>query len=316
MKKQMMRGLLAVCLALVCTVWASALPNTLIPGGCTIGVKLYTQGLMVTGVEKKSPAKEAGLQKGDVILQVDGETVHSTTELRECLQADRVILTVLRNGKEAEFCVEPEGNQIGAFVRDSVAGIGTVTYYDPDTGTFGALGHGVSSSETELLLPVEAGVVVKSSVAEVKKGKNGAPGELKGKFDVHSILGEVSENLPCGLFGTLTVPVPGKPIPVADSADIETGPATILSNVSGESVQSYSVEILKLYPHANDSGRNILLQVTDPALLNTTGGIVQGMSGSPILQNGRIVGAVTHVLVNDPTRGYGIFIENMLEAAG
>lgn len=315
MKKQLMRMLTVLCLAVACSVSASALPKTLIPGGCTVGVKLYTQGLVVTGFEKKSAAKEAGLKKGDVIIQVDGETVHTAAALRQCLAEDRVILTILRNGKEAEFCVRPKENQIGAYVQDSIAGIGTVTYYDPDTGDFGALGHGVSNVETELLMPVEAGVVVKSSVADVKKGEAGAPGELKGKFDVNAILGEVNVNDTRGIFGKLTAPILGKPIPVAESGEIETGEATILANVSGEEVRSYSVEILKIYPHADDTGRNMLLQITDEELLNSTGGIVQGMSGSPIIQDGKLVGAVTHVLVNDPTRGYGIFIENMLEAA-
>ena len=316
MKKQIIRLLTAVCLALACSISAAALPKTLIPGGCTVGVKLYTQGLVVTGFESRSAAKAAGLKKGDVIIQVDGEAVHTAAALRECLEEEQVILKILRNGREAEFCVRPNGNQIGAYVRDSLAGIGTVTYYDPDTGAFGALGHGVSDSETKMLLPVEAGVVVESSVADVKKGRDGAPGELKGSFDVNTILGKVERNAERGIFGTLDVPIPGTPLPVAEAGEAEPGPAEIWANVDGREVRSYSVEILRIYPHADETGRNLLLEVTDPALLATTGGIVQGMSGSPIIQDGKLVGAVTHVLVNDPTRGYGIFIENMLEAAG
>lgn len=316
MKKQIIRFLTAVCLALACSLSAAALPKTLIPGGCTVGVKLYTQGLVVTGFESRSAAKAAGLKKGDVIIQVDGEAVHTAAALRECLEEEQVILKILRNGREAEFCVRPNGNQIGAYVRDSLAGIGTVTYYDPDTGAFGALGHGVSDSETKMLLPVEAGVVVQSSVADVKKGRDGAPGELKGSFDVSTILGKVERNAERGIFGTLDVPIPGTPLPVAEAGEAEPGPAEIWANVDGQEVRSYSVEILRIYPHADETGRNMLLEVTDPDLLYATGGIVQGMSGSPIIQDGKLVGAVTHVLVNDPTRGYGIFIENMLEAAG
>ena len=315
MKKQIMRMLTTICLAVCCTVSASALPKTLIPGGCTIGVKLYAQGPVVTGFEKRSAAKEAGLKKGDVIIQVDGEAVHTAAALRESLEEEQVILTILRDGKEAEFCVKPKNSQIGAYVQDSVAGIGTVTYYDPNTGEFGALGHGVSHADTGLLVPVEAGVAVKSTVADVVKGESGVPGELKGHFDVNTILGEVAVNDAHGIFGTLSVPVAGTPMPVAEAGEVETGPATILANVTGEQVQSYSVEILKLYPHADDAGRNLLLRVTDPALLQATGGIVQGMSGSPIIQDGKLVGAVTHVLVNSPDTGYGIFIENMLDAA-
>ena len=316
MKKQIIRLLTAVCLALACSISAAALPKTLIPGGCTVGVKLYTQGLVVTGFESRSAAKAAGLKKGDVIIQVDGEAVHTAAALRECLEEEQVILKILRNGREAEFCVRPNGNQIGAYVRDSLAGIGTVTYYDPDTGAFGALGHGVSDSETKMLLPVEAGVVVESSVADVKKGRDGAPGELKGSFDVNTILGKVERNAERGIFGTLDVPIPGTPLPVAEAGEAEPGPAEIWANVDGREVRSYSVEILRIYPHADETGRNLLLEVTDPALLSATGGIVQGMSGSPIIQNGKLLGAVTHVLVNDSAKGYGIFIENMLDAAG
>ena len=277
MKKQIIRLLTAVCLALACSISAAALPKTLIPGGCTVGVKLYTQGLVVTGFESRSAAKAAGLKKGDVIIQVDGEAVHTAAALRECLEEEQVILKILRNGREAEFCVRPNGNQIGAYVRDSLAGIGTVTYYDPDTGAFGALGHGVSDSETKMLLPVEAGVVVQSSVADVKKGRDGAPGELKGSFDVNTILGKVERNAERGIFGTLDVPIPGTPLPVAEAGEAEPGPAEIWANVDGREVRSYSVEILRIYPHADETGRNLLLEVTDPALLATTGGIVQGM---------------------------------------
>ena len=316
MKKHVLRPLMTVLAAAALTINVWALPKTLIPGGCTVGVKLYSQGLVVTGFETKSAAKEAGLKKGDVIIQVDGETVHTADALRQCLGEDQVVLTVLRNGKEAEFCVQPKEKQLGAYVQDSIAGIGTVTYYDPDTGAFGALGHGVSNAETETLMPLEAGVVVRSAVAEVKTGASGAPGELRGQFDVASILGEVTVNDACGIFGTLSMPIAGTPIPVAEAGEIEPGPAEIYANVSGEDVRSYSVEIEKIYPHAAQTGRNLLLRITDPELLQTTGGIVQGMSGSPIIQNGKIIGAVTHVLVNSPDTGYGIFIENMLDAAG
>lgn len=316
MKKQMIRLFAAVFAAIGCCVSASAMPQTVIPGGCTVGVKLYTQGIVITGFENGSAAKAAGLKKGDVIVEVDGEEVHTTAALRESLEEDRVVLTVLRDGKEASFCVNPIDNQIGAYVKDSIAGIGTVTYYDPNTGAFGALGHGVCDADSEKLVPVAAGVVVRSSVAEVRKGVNGNPGELKGQFDVETILGDVACNSEKGIFGKLSTPLAGKPIPVADSSDVEVGAATILSNVSGQEVRAYEVNILKLYPNTEETGRNMLLEVTDPELLAQTGGIVQGMSGSPIIQNGKLIGAVTHVLVNDAAKGYGILIENMLDATG
>ena len=316
MKRQVYRLLAAAAVLLSLTLSISAVPDQLIPGGCTIGVKLQTQGPVIMGFDTASAAEAAGLQKGDMIVELDGHAIRTAAELREKLTQKPVILTVLRDGKEAAFSVCPRNRQIGAFVQDSVAGIGTVTYYDPNTGAFGALGHGVSQSESGELVPMEAGVAVHSSVVDVVKGESGAPGELKGKFRVEQILGQVSANSAHGIFGTMTTPIMGVPIPVADPGEIQPGSAEILSNVSGETVGRYDVEILKIYPHADATGRNLLLQVTDPDLLQTTGGIIRGMSGSPIIQNGKLVGAVTHVLVNDPTRGYGIFIENMLDAAG
>lgn len=315
MKKQLFRLLCAACTVIVCTVSAWAMPDMLIPGGCTVGIKLNTKGLMVTGFEETSPAEKAGLKKGDIIIEVDGQTIHTVDVLRQRIETDDVVLTVLRNGREAEFCVTPVEKQIGAQVRDTIAGIGTITYYDPISGTFGALGHGVSDVNTSQLIPVEEGVLIHSSVAQVVRGKHGTPGELKGHFDMGSVLGTVKRNCPHGIFGTMSVPLSKKPLPVAGTEEVKEGRATILSNVSGEEVRAYAVEIQKIYPNADETGRNLLLKVTDHDLLAATGGIVQGMSGSPIIQNGKLVGAVTHVLVNDPTKGYGIFIENMLEAA-
>ena len=315
MKKQAIRLLAAFLAAASLSIQSFALPKTLIPGGSTMGIKIYSQGLLVTGFERQSPARTAGLRKGDLIVAADGKEVRTAEQLRSCLKGGSVILTVHRSGKEAEFCVTPEDRRIGAYIRDSVSGIGTVTYYDPETGEYGALGHGINDRETEVLLPVEAGVVIRSEVKEVRKGSSGAPGELKGKFDTHSILGSVDCNTAHGIFGELQVPVPGTPIPVAQGKDVHLGEASILSNVSGDKVRAYSVRILEIHPCETESGRNLLICITDPELLQTTGGIVQGMSGSPIIQDGKLVGAVTHVLVNDPTRGYGIFIENMLDAA-
>ncbi len=315
MRRRITGLVMAVVLVLSCTWSAAAMPKTLVPGGTTVGLKLYSQGLVITGFDRPSPAKTAGLKIGDAIIRADGKPVETVASLRNALMAEQVILTVLRKGREAEFYVRPQENKIGVYIRDSISGIGTVTYYDPETGEFGALGHGVSEADTGEVLPVERGMVIRSWVEQVEKGRHGEPGELKGKFDVHRILGTVEKNTEKGIFGNMTAPVPGTALPVAESGEVLTGPATILSNVSGTEVQEYSVEILKIYPHADDTGRNLLLQVTDEALLAQTGGIVQGMSGSPILQDGKLVGAVTHVLVNDPTTGYGIFIENMLDAA-
>ena len=206
--------------------------------------------------------------------------------------------------------------QLGAWIRDSMAGIGTLTYYDPATGQYGALGHGITDVDTAQLMPLASGAIMETTVKAVKKGAKGDPGELKGDFSVQRDVGTVTVNSSGGIFGTVAEGgfVSGAALPVARRSEVTTGPAVILSTISGDDTQEYTVEIVRLCP-ANRDGRDLLLKVTDPRLLEATGGIVQGMSGSPILQNGRLVGAVTHVLVNDPTRGYGIFAQTMLEQA-
>lgn len=301
MKKMWFRCGAAWLLAWVCCCQAWAMPKELVPGGCTVGIKLYSRGVIVTEVDPHSAAEEAGLKKGDVILAVDGAEVHTAEGLRRSLD-DEIVLTVLRKGKKTDISAEPdetaEGHRLGAYIRDSMAGIGTVTYCDPETGDFGALGHGVNDVDTRQLLPLQAGVVVPSSVSEIKRGQVGEPGELKGIFDVRQILGVVEENTEEGIFGTMKTPLPGKPLPVAVASAVKTGSASILSNIHGEEVRAYSVEILKIYSNDRERGRNMLLRVTDEELLRQTGGIVQGMSGSPIIQDGKLVGAVTHVCVN------------------
>ena len=200
-------------------------------------------------------------------------------------------------------------------LRQGIAGIGTITFYDPDTHKFGALGHGVSNTKGSLL-HMKSGDAYDAAVLTVKKGKCGEPGQLKGTANTDTVIGELLRNTPQGVFGVTKRGWKGEPLPTASEEDIHTGEAAILSTVSGDTPREYSVEILKIYPKDRTDGRNLLLKVTDETLLEATGGIVQGMSGSPIIQDGKLVGAVTHVLVNDPTTGYGIFIENMLDAAG
>ena len=227
-------------------------------------------------------------------------------------------LTVARDGKEQAFTLEPhitaDGPRLGVYLRQGITGIGTVTYYDPDTGTFGTLGHGVSEGKGTLL-KMTRGSAYPATVVSVQKGKAGQPGQLKGALENHHLLGSLSGNTSQGVFGTASDGWEGESMEVAAYSDIHTGAATIRSTVTNGEPQDYSVEILKIYPKSRSDGRNLLLKVTDPELLEATGGIVQGMSGSPIIQDGKLIGAVTHVLVNDPTTGYGIFIENMLDAA-
>ena len=198
-----------------------------------------------------------------------------------------------------------------------MAGIGTVTYYDPDTGAFGALGHGIADVDTAQLMPFSSGSILPSTVKAVKKGEAGSAGELRGDFDLSGDLGTLYANTQSGVFGHLEADAScwdvGEALPVAKADEVVPGKATILSNVEGDELCAYDIEILSAGTSAD--GRDMVLRVTDPDLIAATGGIVQGMSGSPILQNGKFVGAVTHVLLNDPTKGYGIFLETMLKAA-
>ena len=229
-----------------------------------------------------------------------------------------------RDGKQLQVtaqavqCSADGQYKLGAWIRDSMAGIGTMTYYDPGTGVFGALGHGINDVDTALLMPLQSGNIMYSEVTDVKKGESGAPGELHGAFQVDRDLGTLSANTAGGVFGTLTdksLTAGHTAMEVASRQQVHTGKATILTNIAGDTVEEYEVEIMRVYPAGSEDTRDLMIKVTDPVLLAATGGIVQGMSGSPVLQDGKVVGAVTHVLVNDPTRGYGILMERMLEMA-
>lgn len=326
---------LAILLSLsVCTeqAWAAqGWERELIPMGRTVGIKLFADGVLVVAVSDldggdNSPAEDCGLKEGDLILRINRQEIRSTEHLQSVLQEtgeEPVVLTVRRGGRtwEAEACPVLCGDgvyRLGVWIRDSMAGIGTLTFYDPVTGSYGALGHGVTDVDTHVLMPLSSGSIMDTPVRAVKKGRRGDPGELKGDFSVQRDVGTVSANTAAGIFGTVSDDAfvgAGEPLPVAAPEEVRLGPATILCTVSGQEIDSYRVEIVRICPEKQDM-RNLLLRVTDPRLLETTGGIVQGMSGSPILQDGKFVGAVTHVLVNDPAQGYGILMENMLAMAG
>ena len=299
-------------------------PRMLVPVGHTVGIKLFARGVVVVKLsDGGTPAKECGLQTGDVIVKCGGTTVTSTEQFQSLLQENgtaQMDLQVKRQGSNLTLNVEPERNEegvccIGAWIRDSMAGIGTMTYYDPATGAFGALGHGITDADTALLMPFANGSILPSTVKAVKKGAAGDAGELRGDFDLTQDLGSLSANTASGIFGTMDAEdctfVQGEALPVGPAKE---GPAVIRSNVQADTVEEYDIEILKVVDNAAD-GRDLVISVTDPQLLEITGGIVQGMSGSPIVQDGKLVGAVTHVLLNDPTKGYGILMETMLEAS-
>lgn len=295
---------------------------SLIPVGEVIGLELSNGCVSVAAFDDTlgGPAKDAGLQIGDQIVDIDGIRIDEASDVRAALERSdgQVAMKILRDDTHHQLTLIPQitanGPRLGVSLRQGVTGIGTVTWYDPQTHEFGTLGHGVSDSNGHLV-DMTTGKAYHANVLSVKRGKCGEPGQLRGGMDGAQPLGELKKNTEQGVFGTSDTGWLGEPLQTAATAHIRTGPATIRSTVSGDTVREYSVEILKLYPSTRTEGRNMLLRVTDPELLKATGGIVQGMSGSPIIQDGKLVGAVTHVLVNDPTTGYGIFIENMLDAA-
>ena len=291
----------------------SARAQTLIPGGQVIGIRLGDP-LTVAAFHEGSSARAMGMQVGDRITHINDIKVHTVAELQQALSAadGPVAVSFIRDGQPLTLSVSLKNGLLGIYMKHCVTGIGTVTYYDPVSGDFGALGHGVNDKNGDLL-PENSGTVYGATVVSVQPGASGEPGRLVGSLRAAEHLGKLDKNTPQGIFGTV------EHLPndvVLETGAPQLGDAVIRSTVKEQQLQEYSVKILKIYPSERKNGRNLLLQITDPQLLDTTNGIVQGMSGSPIIQDGKLIGAVTHVLVNDPQTGYGIFIENMLEAAG
>ena len=291
------------------------------PSGQAIGIKLYTDGVLVIKINKNLPADIAGIKVGDVITHINATKVLNATHFSALLNENKqntATISYIRNKNSYTVELIPTYSQneykIGAWVRDSSAGIGTLTYVSPD-GSFGALGHGICDQDTSDLLTVMHANVSGCEIVDCEKGEKGIPGRLCGVLKSND-LGIMSKNTYTGVFGTIdkNQVVLKQPMPIATRFEVEKGKASILSTIDHSGVQEFSVLIEEINT-ASDGENSMVIKVTDENLTKKTGGIVQGMSGSPILQNGRIVGAVTHVFVNDPTRGYGIFIENMLAEA-
>ena len=299
--------------------------------GTPFGIKLYTKGVLVVGLSdvetvagNANPAAAAGICVGDTILQVNGQEVNTGSEVSALIRGcggKRVTLRVERDGVAFDAAFTPvkvageEGYRAGLWVRDSAAGIGTLTFYHPGDGTFAGLGHAVCDVDTGEVMSLSGGEIVPARIFGITKGKAGKPGELKGCFETGS-WGTLTKNGVNGLYGTLSAyPFGWQTMAVAHRQQVQEGAAQIVCTVDGTRPQVYDVTIEKVRYGGADSTRNLVIRVTDPELLAKTGGIVQGMSGSPIIQDGKLVGAVTHVLVDDPTRGYGIFAENMLTTA-
>ena len=298
--------------------------------GTPFGIKMFSDGALVVAFSdietphgRANPAKAAGLRLGDWIVRVGSESVHSNKELSAALQKVgglAVEVTYQRDGVTGTTTMTPIQDEddrwkAGMWVRDSSAGVGTLTFVDENKGIFGGLGHPISDSDTGESIALRTGEIVPCTIVGHTKGKVGEPGELKGRFSSGLAIGTIRKNSACGIYGTVRQKFDGEYMPVAFCQEVHTGPAEILTTIDGDTPARYAVDIERISYQASGDKHNLVLRVTDPTLLEATGGIVQGMSGSPIIQDGKLVGAVTHVLVNDPTKGYGIFIENMLNAA-
>ena len=309
-------------LLLFCLPLGALAESYLVPGGQLMGITVEDGSFVIAGFDSRygQAAQESGLQVGDKLLKINGKPLLSLKDLSDTLnQADgKITLTVSRNDREEEISflpqITPEGPRLGVYLKEGISGVGTLTYYNPEDSSFGALGHGVSNPGGGLA-QINGGRVFNGCVLSVRKGKTGNPGQLMGCVTDPDERGTITKNTSYGIFGKLKGFEKGLALEVGTARDVQPGKATIRCTVTGCRVGEYQVEIVKVYGNKQQNGRNMLLKITDPKLLEATGGIVQGMSGSPIIQDGKLIGAVTHVLVNDPTMGYGIFIENMLDAA-
>ena len=302
---------------------AAAAQNEVILGGMPFGLTMYTNGVVVVEVDdsEDSPAHEAGIRENDVITKANGMEITTNEELKTIIstsQGEDIELSLSRGESPISLSITPVKNddgryEVGMWIRDSAAGLGTVTFFDAGTRTFGALGHGVCDRDTGLLLPLKQGKLLSAQVTSATKAQKGVAGGLNG-YMTDEILGEITVNTGFGIFGRYTVQPEGERLACADNDEIERGKATLYCTADAGGVMPYDVEIEKIDTSSN-TGQNMIIRVTDEELLEKTGGIVQGMSGSPIVQNGKLIGAVTHVFVNTPQTGYAISIENMRSAA-
>ena len=299
-----------------------------IPCGTPFGIKMLTNGVVVTDfgtvngrLSQLSPAEAAGVRIGDIVTSVNGVPVSDSASVSSAVQEDpdSVVIELLRGSEELTLTVnalpsdDGSGYKLGMWTKDSVAGIGTMTFYDPETGVFGGLGHGVSDNSSGIIMPLGSGEITSVTITDVIRGSAGAPGELCGAFISADEIGELTLNTDCGVFGICGgAPILGEPVEVAHPGEIHTGKAMVYSTTGGMMPEEYEAEIISIDRKDLGSVKNMTIRITDDRLLSRTGGIVQGMSGSPIIQDGRLVGAVTHVLVSDPAMGYAVFAEKML----
>lgn len=308
----------------------SVIPKTyVVPLGNAIGLKLYTNGVLVVGMSEingKKPYENTGIEEGDMIVNVDNNAVTCTAELVTAVNkaGDKEIeIEYVRNGEKKQTNITPVVAQdnmykLGLWVRDAAAGVGTVSFYEPNSKMFAALGHGIQDVDTQELLTIAKGDFITTKILSITKGTKGNPGRIQGSIDNQTTLGQIYKNTEFGVYGKLanTQALNIKEtdaIEVASRDEIKTGDATIICTLENNIKKEYKVEIQKIYKNNNENNKSMLVKIKDKELIEKTGGIIQGMSGSPIIQNGKLVGALTHVLVNDPEMGYGVFADLMVK---
>ena len=303
--------------------------TTVIPVGKAIGMKLYTEGVLVVGmseIEGKKPYENSGIETGDKIIEIDNNQIDNTDELIECVNnsnGKELEIKYISDNEEKTTSIEPvktSNNEykLGLWVRDAAAGVGTLTFYEPSTGEFGALGHGINDVDTYELIDIASGELVTTEIIDIVKGEDGSPGEIRGTIDNGISLGNIYKNTSFGIYGNIDNVAKlnltqYKEYEVANRSEITTGKAEILCELENGKTQSYEIEIQRLFLENNENNKSMLIKVTDEELLEKTGGIIQGMSGAPIIQNGKFIGAVTHVLVNDAKTGYAVFGDLMIK---
>ncbi len=305
--------------------------EVIIPSGELIGLKLYTNGVLVVGmseIDGEKPYKDSGIEEGDRIIKINEKTIDSTNDLINEVnksKGETLNIEYVRDGKSIMTSIKPiktdkKEYKIGLWVRDAAAGVGTLTFMDPKTNMFAALGHGITDIDTGELINVANGEFVTTKILSIVKGLVGSPGKIQGSIDSQKTIGTIYKNSNLGVYGiltdisTLNIDT-SKKIPVATRNEIKLGEATILCSIDGQEAKEYKVEIEKIYLKNDYDNKSMLIKVTDEELINKTGGIIQGMSGCPIIQNGKFVGSLTHVLVNNPKEGYAVFGDIMLKQA-
>lgn len=300
-----------------------------IPMGNAIGMKLYTDGVLVVGmseIEGKKPYENSGIKEGDRIVQIDKKAIDNTEDLMEAVNkcsGKEISVKYIRDNTTITTSIKPiknSGNQykIGLWVRDAAAGVGTLTFYEPSSGMFGTLGHGILDVDTSELIKIANGELVTTNILNITKGKKGDPGEIRGTIESGHTIGNIDKNTSFGVFGTLNktpyINIQNNDeIEVALREEIKIEDAQIICELENGKREKYNIKIQKVFLNNNKDNKSMLIKITDEKLLEKTGGIIQGMSGAPIIQNGKFIGAVTHVLVNDPTIGYGVFADIMIK---